>query len=171
LPIQQDRAAHYLLAGKVLLFTKSPNGRFDMADNRTHQGIPMFPTAFQSRADEDEAVIEKVIETIPGETEMDRIIKAQSSAPHIIDRMVKLENCIWSLTHALLLLPEPIQQKIGAKEAIEQARLLLHKSRVMDHNLELQDPPPSRTTSGDDQGGQHESGGSLFHFNAPPEWK
>jgi len=108
-----------------------------MADNRSRQDIPMFPTAYPSRADEDEAVVEQVIETIAGETEIDKVIKAQSSAPHIVDRMVKLENCVWSLTHALLLLPEPMRQKIGANEAIEQARLLLHKSLVLNHDLEL----------------------------------
>jgi DUF438 domain-containing protein len=111
-----------------------------MADNRSRQGMPMFPTAFPSRADEDTAVIEQVVEKIAGETEIDQIIKAQSSAPHLVDRMVQLENCIWSLTHALLLLPESIQEKIGAKAAVEQARLLLHKSLVMDHNLDLPDP-------------------------------
>jgi hypothetical protein len=110
-----------------------------MADNRSRQGMPMFPGAFPSRADEDTAVIEQVVETIAGETELDQIIKAQSSAPHVVDRMVKLENCIWSLTHALLLLPESIQEKIGAKAAVEQARLLLRESVVMDHNLELPD--------------------------------
>jgi hypothetical protein len=108
-----------------------------MADNRSGQDTPMFPTAYPSRADQDEAVVEQVIETIAGETEIDKMIKAQSSAPHIVDRMVKLENCVWSLTHALLLLPEPIRQNVGATEAIEQARALLHKSRVMDHNLEI----------------------------------
>jgi hypothetical protein len=108
-----------------------------MADNRSRQDMPMFPTAYPSRADQDEAVVEQVIETIAGETEIDKMIKAQSSAPHIVDRMVKLENCVWSLTHALLLLPEPIREKIGANEAIERARRLLHKSLVMDHNLEI----------------------------------
>jgi hypothetical protein len=111
-----------------------------MADNRSRQDVPMFPGAFPSRADEDTTVIEQVVETIAGETELDQIIKAQSSAPHVVDRMVKLENCIWSLTHALLLLPESIREKIGAKAAVEQARVLLHQSLVMDHNLELPDP-------------------------------
>ena len=111
-----------------------------MADSRSRQDIPMFPTKFPPRADEDTTVTEQVVEAIAGETEIDRMIKAQSSAPHIVDRMVRLENCIWSLTHALLLLPESIREKIGANKGIEQARLLLHKSLVMDHNLEMPDP-------------------------------
>jgi hypothetical protein len=58
--------------------------------------------------------------------------------------MVKLENCIWSLAGVLLLLPEATRERIGALEAIEQARILLHQSKVLDHNLELpQKPTPN----------------------------
>jgi len=99
--------------------------------------IPMFPTAQPPRADEDTATIEQVMEQVPGEIELDRIIKAQTSGPQIAKRMVELENSIWSLVGALLLLPEGTRVKIGATEAIEQARLLLGRSMVLDHNLEL----------------------------------
>jgi hypothetical protein len=34
-------------------------------------------------------------------------------------------------------LPEATRAKIGATEAIEQAQLLLRRSMVLDHNLEL----------------------------------
>jgi hypothetical protein len=99
--------------------------------------IPMFPTAQPPRADEDTATIEQVMEQVPGEIELDGIIKAQTSGPQIAKRMVELENSMWSLVGALLLLPEATRTKIGATEAIEQARLLLGRSMVMDHNLEL----------------------------------
>src|SRR5208283_4024281 len=99
--------------------------------------IPMLPTAQPPRADEDTSTIEQVIEHIPGEIELDRIIKAQTSGPQIAKRMVELENSIWSLVGTLLLLPESTRAKIGATEAIEQARLLLGRSMVLDHNLEL----------------------------------
>lgn len=105
--------------------------------------IAMFPTAQPPRADEDTATIEQVMEQVPGEIELDRIIKAQISAPQIVRRMVELENSIWSLVGILLLLPEATRAKIGATEAIEQARLILLRSMVMDHNLEL--PPGART--------------------------
>jgi hypothetical protein len=82
--------------------------------------IPMFPTAQPSRADEDTAAIEQVIEQVPGEIELDKIIKAQTSAPQIVKRMVELENSIWSLVGILLLLPQDTRDKIGATEAIEQ---------------------------------------------------
>ena len=99
--------------------------------------IPMFPTAQPPRADEDTATIEQVMEQVPGEVELDKVVKAQTSAPQIVKRMVALENSIWSLVGILLLLPEATREKIGATEAIEQARLLLHRSMVLDHNLEL----------------------------------
>jgi hypothetical protein len=97
----------------------------------------MFPTAQPPRADEDTATIEQVMEQVPGEVELDKVVKAQTSAPQIVKRMVELENSIWSLVGILLLLPEATRQKIGATEAIEQARLLLHRSMVLNHNLEL----------------------------------
>jgi hypothetical protein len=99
--------------------------------------ITMFPTAQPPRADEDTPAIERVVDDVPGEVELDRIIKAQISGPQIARRMVELENSVWSLVGALLLLPEATRDKIGATEAIEQARLLLHRSMVMDHNLEF----------------------------------
>ncbi len=99
--------------------------------------ISMFPTAHPPRADEDTAAIAQVVEQVPGEVELDRIIKAQTSGPQIARRMVDLENSVWSLVGTLLLLPEATRDKIGATEAIEQARMLLHRSMVMDHNLEL----------------------------------
>jgi hypothetical protein len=99
--------------------------------------IPMFPTAQPPRADEDTATIEQVMEQVPGEIELDRIIKAQTSGPQIAKRMVELENSIWSLIGTLLLLPEATRAKIGATEAIEQARILLGRRMALDHNLEL----------------------------------
>jgi len=66
----------------------------------------MFPTAQPPRAEEDTATIEQVIEQVPGELELYRIIKAQSSGPQIAKRMVELGNSIWSLVGALLLLPD-----------------------------------------------------------------
>lgn len=99
--------------------------------------IAMFPTAHPPRADEDTAAIEQVVEHVPGEMELDKLIKAQMSAPQIVKRMVELENSVWSLVGILLLLPEGTRDKIGATEAIEQARLLLDRSLVLDHSLEL----------------------------------
>jgi hypothetical protein len=99
--------------------------------------IAMFPTAHPPRADEDTATVEQVMEHVPGEIELDRIVKAQTAGPHIARRMIELENSISSLVGILLLLPKDTRDDIGATEAIEQARFLLHRSMVLDHNLEL----------------------------------
>jgi len=59
------------------------------------------------------------MEQVPGEIELDRIVKAQTSGPHIARRMVESENSIWSLVGILLLVPEATRDKISATEAIE----------------------------------------------------
>jgi hypothetical protein len=46
--------------------------------------IPMFPTPHPPRADEDTATIEQVMEQVPGEIELDKIVKAQTSGPQIV---------------------------------------------------------------------------------------
>jgi hypothetical protein len=51
--------------------------------------------------------------------------------------MVELENSIWSLVGILFLLPDATRTKIGATQAIDQARFLLGRSLVVDHNLEV----------------------------------
>ena len=99
----------------------------------------MFPGPVPPRADEDTAPIEQVIEEATlGQTELDSVVKAQSSAPQVVERMVKLEECLWSLAKILSLLPPETRQAIGADVAIEQAKLLLLQSKVMDHNLEVE---------------------------------
>jgi hypothetical protein len=103
--------------------------------------ISMFPVAHVPRLDEDIPVAEQVLEAVPGEVELDAVVKAQSSAPQVVDRMVKLENCVWSLAGVLSLLPKETRERIGAVEAIEQARALLLQSIVLDHSLGLPYPP------------------------------
>jgi hypothetical protein len=99
--------------------------------------ISMFPEAQPPRDDVETALVEQVLEHVPGEIDLDKLVKIQTSHPQIAKRMIELENSIWSLVGALLLLPEATRNKIGAKEAIEQARLLLNRSMVLDHNLEM----------------------------------
>lgn len=97
----------------------------------------MFPTAHPPRADEDVAEQSQVVESAPGEVSLDAVIRAQSSSPQIGERMIELENCVWSLTGILLLLPKETRDQIGATNAIEQAKSLLLKSMAVDHSLEL----------------------------------
>lgn len=108
-------------------------------------GFP-FPMATPPRDDRETAAIEEVQEQIPGEIELDAIVRAQASAPHVAARMVALENCVWSLASLLLSLPAETREKIGAQRPLEAAKALLLKSIVLDHNLELPeaagDPAP-----------------------------
>jgi hypothetical protein len=113
-----------------------------------NERMPMFPTAHPPRADEDTSAIERVVERVEGEVDLDQAVKAQTSAPQVTKRMVELENSMWTLVRLLLLLPEATRAKIGANEAIEHARELLLRSAVMDHGLEV-----SEETKPSDGGG------------------
>jgi hypothetical protein len=66
----------------------------------------LFPTKPPSRDDKDIAEIAQVLESVPGQVQLDAVIKAQMSVPQIVERMVKLENCVWHLASAILLLPD-----------------------------------------------------------------
>lgn len=75
-----------------------------------------------------------------GETKLDAIAKAQSSAPAVVERMVKLEESLWSLAQLLRKLPEDLRRKLAADAPIERAGALPLESTVMNHNLALGDP-------------------------------
>lgn len=99
-----------------------------------------FPTPTPARDDREMPAIEFIQEQVPGEVELDAVVRAQASAPQIVARMVALENCIWSLASLLLSLPSEVREKIGAQGPLETAKALLLKSVVLDHNLELSEP-------------------------------
>jgi len=48
-----------------------------------------------------ETVAEQYVEQIEGEVQMDRYVKAQTSAPQVVQRITELENCIWRLSDEL----------------------------------------------------------------------
>lgn len=80
--------------------------------------IPIRPA---SRADVDEAAVTEQVDQIPGELDVDQVIKAQLSAPRVIRRITELEDCLWAVTQELLKFdPRSI--------AAERARLLLKNS-------------------------------------------
>ncbi len=99
-----------------------------------------FPTPTPPREDRETAAIEFVQEQVPGEVELDAVVRAQASSPQVVARMVALENCVWALASLLLSLPVEIREKIGAQRPLEMAKSLLLKSIVLDHNLELSEP-------------------------------
>ncbi|GEM_PF-5126526 len=105
-------------------------------------GAP-FPTPTPPRDDRETAAIEFVQEQVPGEVELDAVVRAQASAPQIVARMAALENCVWSLASLLLSLPAEMREKIGAQGPLEKAKSLLLKSVVLDHNLALPESNPT----------------------------
>jgi hypothetical protein len=84
--------------------------------------IPIRPS---SRADVDEAAVTQQVDQIPGELDVDRVIKAQLSAPQVVQRITELEDCLWALTQELL--------KFDPRSAVaERAKLLLKNSLEID---------------------------------------
>ena len=80
--------------------------------------IPIRPA---SRADVGEAAITEQVEQIPGELDVDRVIKAQLSAPEVVRRITELEDCLWAVTAELFKLNPQ-------SSSAERARLLLKNS-------------------------------------------
>jgi hypothetical protein len=105
----------------------------------------LFPTKPPSRDDKDTAEIAQVLESVPGQVQLDAVIKAQMSVPQIVERMVTLENCVWHLARAIVLLPDTAIDPATRRKLIEEARPLLLESKVLDHNLELQTHAPAET--------------------------
>jgi predicted CoA-binding protein len=84
--------------------------------------IPIRPS---SRADVDEAAVTEQVDQIPGELDVDRVIKAHLSAPQVIRRITELEDCLWAVAQELLRF-DP--RSVSA----ERAKLLLKNSLEID---------------------------------------
>jgi hypothetical protein len=103
----------------------------------------LFPTKPPSRNDRETAEIAQVLESVPGQVELDAVIKAQMSVPQIVERMVKLERCVWHLARAIVLLPDTAMDPATRRNVIDEAQPLLLESKVLDHSLELQSHAPA----------------------------
>ena len=87
--------------------------------------IPIRPS---SRANVDEAAVTERVDQIPGELDVDRVIKAQLSAPQVLKRITELEDCLWAVTQELLGFDRN-------SAAAERAKLLL-KNRLEIDSIE-----------------------------------
>jgi hypothetical protein len=87
----------------------------------TDQPISQFPIIHHGALNEqrDRTVAEEVIEQIEGEVQLDRYVKAQTSAPQVAQRITDLENMIWKLC----------QEIDSHNPIVEEAKLLL-KNRL-----------------------------------------
>jgi hypothetical protein len=83
----------------------------------------IFPIKPTSRADADEAAITEQVEQIPGELDIDRVIKAQASAPATRRRITELENALWAAAEELFRLdpksPTAERAKLVLKNRLE----------------------------------------------------
>src|SRR5499425_1774964 len=87
--------------------------------------MPMFPVALPPRVDVDQAPIAQQVEAAPGEIELDAVVRAQSSAPQVVDRLTTLEDCLWAAVDALGKLPVKVRDALGADAIIDRAKFLL----------------------------------------------
>jgi len=87
--------------------------------------IAMFPVAPPLRDDVDQAPVAQQVEAAPGEIELDSVIRAQSTAPQLVERLTTLEDCLWAAVDALGKLPEQPREILGADAIIERAKFLL----------------------------------------------
>lgn len=82
----------------------------------------IFPFRPASRADADETAVTEQMEQIPGELDVDRVIKAQISAPAVRQRITELENCLWAAAEELF--------RLDPKSAVAERAKLVLKNRL-----------------------------------------
>jgi hypothetical protein len=82
----------------------------------------IFPIRPASRADADETAITEQVEQIPGELDVDRVIKAQVSAPAVRQRITELENALWAAAEELF--------RLDPKSATAERAKLVLKNRL-----------------------------------------
>jgi hypothetical protein len=86
--------------------------------------ISQFPQVdhYEFNERSDHTVAEQYIEQIEGEVQMDAYVKAQVSAPQVVERIAELENCIWRLW-------DELSRFDGHNPALVEAALVL-KNRL-----------------------------------------
>ena len=75
-----------------------------------------------------ETTVTEPIEKIEGEVALDTYVKAQTSAPEVVERITELENTLWRLADAVLHLTT-IGRHPELRAAAEEAKLVL-KNRL-----------------------------------------
>lgn len=87
--------------------------------------MAMFPLSPPLRDDVDQAPVTQQVEAAPGEIELDAVVRAQSSAPQVVERLTTLEDCLWAAVDALGKLPPKAREVLGADAIIDRAKFLL----------------------------------------------
>jgi hypothetical protein len=97
----------------------------------------IFPIRPTPRADQDETAVTEQMEQIPGELDVDRVIKAQVSVSAVRQRITELENCLWAAAEELFRLdPKSL--------TAERAKLVLKNRLEIETGGPVDPPSPPR---------------------------
>jgi hypothetical protein len=97
-----------------------------------------FPTPVSPRSDREEAPITVEAQAAPGEVALDAVVRAQSIAPQLRQRIADLENSLWALADFLERLSP---MALSATERQELRHLLQRAREAVKARLELDDEP------------------------------
>ncbi len=101
--------------------------------------MAMFPLSPPLRDDVDQAPIAQQAEAAPGEIDLDAVVRAQSSAPQVVERFATLEDCLWAAVDALGKLPPKAREILGADVIIDRAKFLLRGDLEVPEKQQFED--------------------------------
>jgi hypothetical protein len=105
----------------------------------------IFPFKPKLRDDADETAVTEQVEQIPGEMDIDRVIKAQASATAVRRRITELENSLWAAAEELF--------RLDPKSAVaERAKLVLKNRLEIETGGPVELPSPPRTAKQPEEG-------------------
>jgi len=90
----------------------------------------MFPRVVRPKSD-DPTTISQYEESREGEVQLDKYVRAQTSAPEVVNRITELENCLWRLADAATQSTKS-QEDPALRAAIEEARFVLNNRLEVD---------------------------------------
>lgn len=90
----------------------------------------MFPRIVRPKND-DHTAISQYEEARKGEVQLDKYVRAQTSAPEVVKRIIELENCLWRLADAATQ-SNKSEEDSTLRVAIEEARLALNNRLEVD---------------------------------------
>jgi len=82
----------------------------------------IFPIRPKERGDADETPVTHQVEQIPGEMDIDRVIKAQASSAAVRRRITELENALWAMAEELF--------RLDPKSAVAERAKAVLKDRL-----------------------------------------
>jgi len=79
-----------------------------------------------------ETTISQYVEKIEGEVALDAYVRAQTSAPQVVQRIAELENCLQRLANAVLA-SSAIEKRPELRTVAEEAKLVLKNRFEVDN--------------------------------------